>query len=637
MTTENLENVSEDSENLNPKKEKTENLENTQDKTKEIIEKEVEEMEESPEEEELEELELPHLDKENPSQKELLAFLKEVKSVCIKSNTVKIYKSLEETIAEPSLIFEKNLNMEREKALEKFKSENEGSAEGFEYHPEEIVGEISHLLAELRKLRSTFFKNLEENKSKVIEQKNQLLKELRILVEQEENVTPAKINETFKDFKKIQEAWKSLGNIPGAMNQELWKNYHALVDQFYSNRSIYFELLELDRKKNQHFKESIAYQLEEIAAKIQKESEDQFIKLIKEAEILFDEYKNIGPATKETNELLWNRVKKALDVIFDQKRQIFESRKKLIKENLKIKEGLASLMAEKAKFDSDSINDWNRETKGIVDLQTQWEKVPGGLPKEEGKKVSNEFWSSLKQFYKNKSKFFAKLDSQRKENAEKKKALISQVKEIIENKVFDAETTKGVIDLQKQWKEIGHVPEKLKQSLFNEFKKACDQFFENRRASGDGKGAEFFQNLKIKESLIEELKAIQKNPTLLGKLSEIKAKWDETGFVPKRNLKKVMDDFRFHWNKAIDLANTLPAEKLAEFGIALNSVEDTSNQGGGDQRKKIQNLENEIATLKNNLEFFSSSKTADKLIKEVEQKIEMAEKELEKLIAENNK
>ncbi len=599
--------------------------------------KPIEETNHEEEEDELDEVELPILDKENPSNQELLSFLKELKSILSHSKTAANFKNLEDLIAEHAQNFESKLVEEKANALEKFKENNDGSEEGFEYHPEAIISEIQSLFTELRKSRQQFFKGLEEKKTQVIDEKNELLNKLRLLVESEENTNPSLINESFKEFKKIQETWKSLGNVSGAVNQELWKNYHALVDRFYSNRSIYFELLELDRKKNQHSKESIAYQLEEIAAKIQKESEDTYIKYIKEAEILFDEYKHIGPAPKEVNELLWNRIKKALDVIFDQKRQISEARKKLILENLKIKEGLSDLMAEKAKYDSESINDWNRETKAVAELQKQWEKVPGGLPKEAGKKISAEFWTNLKIFYKNKSKFFSRLDSVRKENAENKKALIEKIKEINSAKVFDGETTKIVIGLQAKWKEIGHVPEKIKQSLFDEFKKACDEFFESRRSSGDGKGAEFYQNLKIKEALIEDLKKIQKDPKLLGNLSEIKAKWDETGFVPKRNLKKLMDDFRTNWNKAIDIANTLSSEELASYGIVLDSVEEGKAKPEGDNRKKIQSLENEIATLKNNLEFFSSSKNADKLIKEVEEKISKAEKELEKLIEENNK
>lgn len=589
------------------------------------------------EEEELDEIELPLLETAQPSNQDLLSYLKKLKSIISQANSANLFKGLEEILSEHAQHFENQLEQNKSLALEKFKADNEGQSEGFEFHPEPIAVEIQGIIQELRKLRHQFFKNLEEKKGKVIEEKTKLLAQLRDLVESEENANPSVINESFKSFKKIQENWKSLGNIAGAANQELWKNYHALVDRFYSNRSIYFELLELDRKKNQQSKESIAYQLEEIASKIQKETEDTFIKYIREAEILFEEYKHFGPAPKEINELLWNRVKKALDIIFDQKRQISEARKKLMGENLTIKEGLSDLMAEKAKFDSDSINDWNRVSKEVSDLQKQWEKVPGGLPKEKGRKISADFWANLKVFYKNKSKFFARLDSARKENADKKRDLIEKVKAIVEAKTYDPESTKVVLALQAQWKEIGHVPEKLKQNLFDEFKKACDDFFENRRSSGDVKGAEFYQNLKIKEDLIEELKKIQKDKKLLGNLSEIKQKWDETGFVPKRNLKKIMDDFRTQWNKAIDLANTLGADELAEYGIVLNSNEEGKEKGHGDSKKKIQLLENEIATLKNNLEFFSMSKNAEKLIKDVEDKIAKAELELKKLIEENNK
>ena len=54
------------------------------------------------------------------------------------------------------------------------------------------------------------------------------------------------------------------------------------------------------------------------------------------------------------------------------------------------------------------------------------------------------------------------------------------------------------------------------------------------------------------------------------------------------------------------------------------------NSGSGDTRK-IQTLENDIATYRNNLEFFAKSKNADKFRQDVEAKIQAAEKELKAL------
>ena len=110
---------------------------------------------------------------------------------------------------------------------------------------------------------------MEKMREKALEGKTRLINELRVLADADDNSDPANVNASFKAFKKLQDEWKSLGSVQGNMNQTLWQSYHALVDRFYSNRSIFFELLELDRKKNLLAKESIAAKLEKLAEAIQ--------------------------------------------------------------------------------------------------------------------------------------------------------------------------------------------------------------------------------------------------------------------------------------------------------------------------------------------------------------------------------
>ena len=135
------------------------------------------------------------------------------------------------------------------------------------------------------------------------------------------------------------------------------------------------------------------------------------------------------------------------------------------------------------------------------------------------------------------------------------------------------------------------------------------------------------------------MEAMLQDPSLLATLGQKKAAWDAIGFVPRNNVKAIQESFRTTWNALIDLARTQPKEQLAAWGFELKSLSSESNNGGGeekrstspDSRKKIQTLENDIAVLTNNLEFFAKSKNSDKLRAEVEKKIAQAEKELEKL------
>lgn len=544
------------------------------------------------------------------------------------------YKKVDEITKEVKEAWSQLKQAEKQAAIEAFKAANEDSEEGFDFK-DEAIHAVDQLINHIRTEKQAFFQGLEKAREKALEGKTRLINELRDLVDKDDNSDPAHVNASFKAFKKIQEEWKSLGSVQGPMNQTLWQSYHALVDRFYSNRSIFYELLELDRKKNLQAKEVIAAKLEKLAAAVSNAT--NLPALLKEAEELFNEYKHIGPAQREENEAMWQRVKKSLDVLFEQKRQIADANKAVFEENLKIKKELAGLMNGYASFQSTSISEWNQASKAVLALQEQWGKLKGGLPREGGKEVSHQFWADLKTFFKHKSDFFGKIDAERKANLAAKQALIEQVEGIVAVGTETPEITQTVIELQKKWKEIGHVPEKQKDSIYTKFKAACDAYFNLKRSASKGaKDAEMDANLAAKQAILVEMNAMLKDASLLARLGEVKASWDAIGFVPKKNVKDLQDAFRKTWNALIDLARTQPKEQLAAWGFELKSLKTESDQSesaapSADMRKKIQALENDIAVLTNNLEFFAKSKNSEKLRAEVEKKIAAAEKELEKL------
>jgi hypothetical protein len=134
---------------------------------------------------------------------------------------------------------------EKQETLAAYKSANEDSEEGFTFKLDELGQKIDASIQFIRTERQQFFSQLEKLREKALEGKTRLVNELRTLVDADDNSDPAHVNASFKAFKKIQDEWKGLGSVQGPMNQTLWQSYHALVDRFYSNRSIFFELLEL--------------------------------------------------------------------------------------------------------------------------------------------------------------------------------------------------------------------------------------------------------------------------------------------------------------------------------------------------------------------------------------------------------
>jgi Domain of Unknown Function (DUF349) len=585
----------------------------------------------------------------------------------VKENpSVGTFRRSEDTLKEVRPLFEAIKSAEKAEALAKFKEANEGADEGFEYKFDSEVESFDKLFKTLKDERSKYFQSIEKEKDKNFTQKTELINRLRTLVEGEDSNDPAHIKSGFNEFKKIQDDWKAAGNVNSPHNNTLWQTYHALVDRFYSNRSIYFELLELDRKRNLQQKIDLCTKIEKISEAAKTETVTG--KMLDEAVAAFEEYKHVGPAPKEENELIWQRVKDALDVIYGKRREQGEASKAEAEQVYALKLAISELIEPYATFNSGSISEWNDRTKSLLALQDQWNEIKGFMPKEKGKELSDKFWADIKTFFRNKTEFFKVLESKRDENLVAKTAIIDEVEALLASGDESQEATATVIRLQKEFREIGHVPEKDKDSIYERFKTACDAFFNAKRAKNQTVEKDFEANLEKKSALCALIESESVEGANTARLAEFKEQWTSIGFVPKKDMQTIGKRYINAINQYVSAMGKLSGSEREQLTMTdsrpprqdrgdrgdrrerggdrernfdrgeRNFDRDRRNDnyssrpsGGGGDSRKIQTLENDIATYRNNLEFFAKSKNADKLRQDVEAKIAAAEKELKAL------
>ncbi|HAP60795.1 MAG TPA: DUF349 domain-containing protein [Cytophagales bacterium] len=502
-----------------------------------------------------------------------------------------------------------------------------GEADGFEFRPDEHMTRFEKAFEELQGKVKQQRKATEESKNTNFEKKSALLEKLRELIDGEESTTSMKV------IKDLQEEWKAIGPVPPQHNKNLWANYNALLDRFYDNRSIYFELKELDRKKNLEKKNELVKRAEGL------ESMDNLKDAIKELNDLHEEFKHIGPVPKDDQEELWQRFKAASDRVYDRRREYLGQLKEELNKNLEKKLELAKEIKTFTEFDSDRINEWNKKTKEILEFQKKWEAI-GGLPRDKAKEVNKLFWTAFKGFFNHKNQFFKKLEGQREENLKKKQELVARAEELKENTEWD-KTAEALKQLQKEWREIGPVPEKFRDSVFEAFKAACDHFFTARRSANNEKENEYYDNLKAKEAICQKIVAlVELQPVDIEQLETFMEQYAEIGFVPRNSIKKIQQKFSQSVEKVLEVADIEDFEReRIRMNITVNKIKGGPNAKGKIHRKEdairrqIRQLEDDIALWKNNLEFFASSATAEKLRAEFDQKIDKANEDIKKLRA----
>jgi hypothetical protein len=557
------------------------------------------------------------VDYSNFSKDQLLHALKELVS------SGKILQ-IESQINQIKSHFDEVLQKEKEEALEVF-VKNGGAADDFDYRLADVDRSLLAGLNEFREKKSDFLREQEKQKERNFIAKNAILDRLRELVDGEE--TTHSIN----TIKQIQDEWKKIGPVPAAQNKNLWASYNALMDRFYDNRSIYFELKELDRKKNLEHKTEIC---EKAEALVQLPDLKEAIRQLND---LHEEFKHVGPVPRDEQETLWTRFKTASDAVYARRKEFYEGQKEVLKENLLKKEALIKKLEEFRDYQSSKIKEWNNKTKDILAIQKEWETV-GAVPRENGKDINKHFWGLFKQFFHHKNLFFKELDEIRTKNKNLAEELIQKAEALMNDTDWNS-TANQMIALQQEWKKIGPTPEKVRDELFTRFKTACDTFFENRRNSTKQVNKEFDNNLKEKEGVIQQIIEAAKGTGLsAAALESFINQYNAIGFVPRKNMKEIMSRF----NEAVDAYVKQLGISGAEkedflFRLNLNKLQADPNSNRvlnkkeHGIRKQIADLENNITLWRNNLEFFAASRTADKLRNQFEEKIQKAESEVDKL------
>lgn len=544
---------------------------------------------------------------------ELVKFLEDFKPETNFPESNSILKSVRQQ-------YDQLVEQEEQIALEKF-IEDGSLADDFKFKKDEVSMAFDAAFTAVKDKISAHYSGLEKQKTKNSEIKNSILEQMRTIIASEESA------ESFQSFKKLQDSWKATGQVPLAEAKELWANYQALTDMFYNNRSVYFELKELDRRKNLSLKQEIVLKVEQLLNHPNVQS------AFNEVRKLQDEYRNIGPVPKEDHESLWAKFKLAADAIFIKRKTFLEDLDKAKVANHELKVALVEKLKEFEDFVSEKIDEWKDKTAQVLEIQESWKKV-GQVPEDKVKELSKDFWAIGKKFFSNKNTFFKKLDDKRQENLEQKTLLCEKVEALKDNEDF-AETSRTIIQLQKEWAKVGQVPIKFKDSIYNRFKAACDYFFNRQRDFKTQAESALMDNFTSKEAYLKELQSKLSKGTAETEvtLMEYIEEWERFGEVPMNHKQALQESFRTVLLASIDNM-TLDAEAKEKLQLKIEVKQGGTKQVESlmkDLQRKAATVKTEIEQYTNNMAFFANSSKASALKEQVQAKINEAEVELKKL------
>ena len=492
-----------------------------------------------------------------------------------------------------------------------------GDPEKYQITPDETENVFKAEMGLIKERRAKLFREQEEEKEANLKKKLEIIDKIKAMV-----TSPEEANKSYQTFKTLQQEWREIKAVPAEKANELWRNYQLYVEQFYDLLKLNSEAREYDFKKNLEMKTKLCEAAEKLA------DEPDIISAFHQLQKLHGEYREIGPVSKELRESIWQRFKDASTVINKRHQQYFEAIRAREEENLAKKSALCEKVEAIVGEEKKNSADWERLTKEIIALQAEWKTI-GFAPQKMNVKIFERFRAACDTFFSEKAGFFKDLKDTFKENAEKKRALIEKAKALQDSTEWKS-TSDKLINLQKEWKQIGMVPKKLGDQLWEEFLGACNKFFEARNAATAGTRNEEQQNLEKKRDVIERLKAVaeEAGEGIQQKVQELVSEYQAIGHVPFREKDKLYGEYHAVLDKLYKELNVSVAKRrLKNFKQNLKQVAERGENALDNERARLfrqyEAIKQEVQTYENNLGFLSvSSKKGSSLIDEMNRKVQ---------------
>ena len=512
---------------------------------------------------------------------------------------------------------------EREARLKEY-IDGGGDPEQYQITPDPDEEAFKAEMGVIKEKRQQQLRELEQEKLQNLERKLAIIEKIKTMI-----TSPEEANKSYKEFKTLQEEWRDIKNVPAERANELWRNYQLYVEQFYDLLKLNSEAREYDFKKNLEAKTRLCEAAEKLA------EEPDVISAFHQLQKLHQEYRETGPVARELREEIWQRFKAASTVINKRHQQHFEDLRAKEEENLTRKTELCEKVEAICAEENKGSGDWERHTKQIMELQTEWKTI-GFAPQKMNVKIFERFRAACDDFFGRKAQYFRSLKDTFKENADKKRALVEKAKELQDSTDWKS-TSDKLINLQREWKTIGMVPKKLGDQLWEEFLAACNKFFEARNAAGANTRSDERENLEKKRCIIEQLKAAaeEAGDNLQQRVQQLVEEYQQVGHVPFKEKDKLYEEYHAVLDKLYKELNISVAKRrLSKFKDNLKQVAERGENALDNERARLmrqyEQLKQEVQTYENNLGFLNaSSKKGNSLIDEMNRKVQKLKDEVQ--------
>jgi hypothetical protein len=303
---------------------------------------------------------------------------KELRDLDLKKNLeakIELCERAEELLLEPSII--KSFKM-----LQKFHDDWKEIGPVPQDKKDEIWERFKNATDKINLVRREHYSRIQEEQMHNHEAKLALCEKMEeIAAEAPENIGDwnAKTDKVTELFK----VWRSVGQAPKKLNDEVWNRFKAAMDVFFDNKKEYYGRIKDQQIENYNRKLDLCAQAEALKDSTEwRKTTDQFKKLQ-------EEWKNIGPVPKKNSDKVWKRFRAACDAFFAQKSEFFGSIRDVESDNLNAKKELVNSIQS-----FEISKDRRANLEALKAFQRQWMSI-GHVPMKAKDQLQNQYRKAI--------------------------------------------------------------------------------------------------------------------------------------------------------------------------------------------------------------------------------------------------
>lgn len=379
--------------------------------------------------------------------------------------------------------------------------------------------------------------------------------------------------------------------------EECLKAEMAIIKE---KRAKIFQQQEAEKEENLKKKLEIIDKIKAMAT-----SPDEANKSFQAFKSLQQQWKEIKAVPPQNASELWRNYQLYVEQFYDLLNLNREAREYDFKKNLELKTKLCET-AENLANEEDVISAFHQ----LQELHQQYREI-GPVAKELREEIWTRFKAASTVINKRHQQHFETLRQEEEENLTKKTALCEKVENIVAQEYKTAgeweKHTKEIIAIQAEWKTIGFAPQKMNVKIFERFRSACDQFFQNKAEFFKQMKQRFAENAEKKKALVEKAQALADSTdwkSTSDKLIALQKEWKTIGMVPRKQGDRLWNDFITACNTFFEARNKANAstknieyENLDNKRAIIDHLKELAEKPDENTKEKVQELVDEYSKI----------------------------------------